>query len=261
MGYQRSAYYKHFERAKERKRKEQKVLKLVSSIRKNQPRVGTRKLHKELESGGKVIIGRDRLFALLRKENALVPRKKRYQKTTYSNHNYAVAPNRIKNLVVTRPNQVLVSDITYLALVQGHAYLFLVTDLFSRKILGYHLSKDLSHHSALLALNMALSLIPNPEGVIHHSDRGCQYCCHEFLNFLSFHKMIPSMTAEAHCYENAVAERVNGILKSEFNLDQPFPDFYSAKNHVHRSINTYNSIRLHWSLDLSTPDYAYATAA
>lgn len=191
----------------------------------------------------------------------LVTRKKRYHKTTYSNHQYAVAPNKIKGLEVTRPNQVLVSDITYITLARGHAYLFLTTDLFSRKILGYHLSKDLSHHSALLALDMALSHIPNTNGLIHHSDRGCQYCCHDFLNHLQLYKITPSMTAESHCYQNAHAERVNGVLKQDLDLDQVFPDFKSAQLATLKAISIYNFKRRHWSLELCTPDFVYNLVA
>lgn len=172
-----------------------------------------------------------------------------------------VAPNRIRGLKVEKPNQVFVSDITYIALAKGFAYLFLVTDLFSRKIVGFHLSRDLSHYSALLALYMALKHIKNPESIIHHSDRGCQYCCHDYLDFLRINKIIPSMTDEAHCYQNAVAERVNGILKLDLNLDSVFLDFKSAKLATDRAVRIYNTKRTHWSLKLKTPEQAYHLAA
>lgn len=236
------------------------MLQKVRKIRKDQPRAGTRKLQKEINSE-QTLIGRDSLFKLLETEDMLVEKKKKYCRTTYSNHNYAVALNRVKNLEIVRPNQVLASDITYISLAGGHAYLFLTTDLFSRKIVGYHLSRDLGHHSALIALDMALKGIKNPQGMIHHSDRGCQYCCHDFLSFLNSYQIIPSMTAENHCYENAHAERVNGILKSEFNLDACFHDFTSAKLAVEKSISIYNNKRLHWSLKLETPGGVYSKAA
>lgn len=206
-------------------------------------------------------MGRDALFSMLKEQNLLVKPKKRYQKTTYSKHEYAVAPNRIKGIIAERPNQILVSDITYITLERGFAYLFLVTDLFSRKILGYHLSCDLTHYSALLALDMALAKIPNPTGIIHHSDRGCQYCCHEFLSFLKSHNMLSSMTDEAHCYQNAVAERVNGILKIDLNLDDIFENFKHALLATKKAIHVYNTIRTHWSLNLKTPKDFYALAA
>ncbi len=172
-----------------------------------------------------------------------------------------VMPNRVKELDIERANQVLASDITYITLERGFAYLFLVTDVFSRKILGYHLSRDLSHYSALLALDMALKQIKNPVGTIHHSDRGCQYCCHEYLDFLAANGIAPSMTDEAHCYQNAVAERINGTLKLELNLDALFPDFSSASAAVRRAVHIYNTKRTHWSLQLNTPAQVYALAS
>lgn len=232
----------------------------AKEVRKDQPRVGTRKLQKEINSEESQI-GRDSLFKLLKSADMLVEKKKKYCRTTYSNHDYAVALNRVKNLEIVSPNQVWVSDITYISLVGEHAYLFLTTDLFSRKIVGYHLSRDLSHHSALIALDMAIQGIKNPAGIIHHSDRGCQYCCHDFIGFLNSYQIIPSMTAESHCYENAYAERVNGILKSEFNLDTCFYNFMSAKLAVEKSISIYNNKRLHWSLKLKTPAAVYSKAA
>jgi len=223
--------------------------------------VGTRKLHDRLLKSG-LAIGRDTLFTLLRERGLLVKRKKRGTKTTYSRHGYAVAPNLLKEIDVTAPGQVVVSDITYLRVgVKGFAYLFLVTDLWSRKVVGWHLSRDLSHYAALLALDNAVRLMGDVTGVVHHSDRGCQYCCHEYLRYLSRVRMVPSMTDENHCYQNAVAERVNGILKDEFNLDAEFTSFTSAQDAVSKAVNVYNTKRTHWSLDLQTPDAVYNQAA
>lgn len=241
------------------------VLKLVRSVREDQPRVGTRKLYDELKplfTKAGLGVGRDKLFSVLRGAHELVRPKKSYTKTTYSKHAYAVAPNRIKELEVKAPGEVLVSDITYLRLEKGRfAYLFLVTDLFSRKVLGYHVTRDLSHHSACIALENAARELKNLVGVIHHSDRGCQYCCHEFLRHLEAHKMLSSMTDDDHCYQNAVAERVNGILKDEFNLDTVFKSFDVLKAAVDKAIHVYNTKRLHFSLGLQTPDEVYAKAA
>lgn len=229
------------------------MLKEVIALRRYEPRIGTRKIHHRLNRS----LGRDKLFGLLKSENLLIFPKKRYRRTTYSKHSYAVAPNLIKELKVERPKQVLVSDITYITLARGFAYLFLVTDLYSRKIVGHHLSRDLSHHSALLALSKA-----DLEGVcIHHSDRGCQYCCHEYLDYLKSYRIKASMTDESHCYQNAVAERVNGILKLEFNLDSVFGDFKTAKEATEKAIEIYNSKRTHWSLNLKTPREVYELAA
>lgn len=241
------------------------VLKLVENVRKDQPRVGTRKLHQELEPcfrRAKISIGRDKLFSVLREAEKLVRPKKSFVKTTYSRHSYAVAPNRIKELAVKAPGEVLVSDVTYLRLARGEfAYLFLVTDLATRKVLGYHVTRDLTHHSACIALEKAVRQLKSPVGAIHHSDRGCQYCCHEFLEHLEAHGMLSSMTDDNHCYQNAVAERVNGILKDEFNLDAVFGSFDELKGAVDKVVHVYNTKRLHFSLGLQTPEEVYAKAA
>lgn len=237
------------------------VLKVVRHIREDEPRIGTRKLQDRLEKQKKVI-GRDKLFSLLREHRLLVPPKRSPVKTTYSRHSYAVAPNRVKNLTVTAPNQVFVSDITYLFIKQEKpAYLFLVSDLHSRKILGHHVTRDMSHYSAVLALNKALEQISDSSGIIHHSDRGSQYCCHEYLKELGRHQMIPSMTDENHCYQNAVAERINGILKIDLAMDQLFESFEHMQGELEKAISVYNHKRTHWSLNLKTPQEVYSQAA
>ena len=233
----------------------------VDEIRRDEPRVGTRKLQHRLFGMG-LVVGRDALFALLRAKGRLVKRKRSYCKTTYSRHGYAVAPNRLKVVDVTAPRQVFVSDITYVRLgAKGFVYLFLVTDLYSRKIVGWHLSRDLSHHAAMIALDNAVRAVGDVTGILHHSDRGCQYCCHEYLRYLASVKMIPSMTDENHCYQNAVAERVNGILKDEFNIDGVFPSFVDARIAVQTAIEVYNTKRTHWSLKLRTPQDVFQMAA
>jgi transposase InsO family protein len=163
---------------------------------------------------------------------------------------------------VTGPRQVFVSDITYVRVgSSGFAYLFLVTDLYARKIVGWHLSRGLSHHAALMALDDAVKAVGDVTGIVHHSDRGCQYCCHEYLRYLASVKMIPSMTDDNHCYQNAVAERVNGILKDEFNIDGVFPSFVDARSAVQTAIEVYNTKRTHWSLNLRTPQDVFQMAA
>lgn len=261
LGVTRDAYYKKLNRGYVEDVEESEVLELVAKIREDEPRVGTRKLQDRLIKSG-TTVGRDWLFSLLRKTGELVKLKKSFVKTTYSQHGYAVAPNRIKEMVVKAPKQVLVSDITYIRMAKGEfAYLFLVTDRFSRRIVGYHVSRDLTHYSALLALDNAIRLMGDVTGTIHHSDRGCQYCCHEFLKYLGEHKMLSSMTDESHCYQNAIAERVNGILKDEFNLDSIFGNFRELQLAVAKAIWVYNSKRTHWSLGLKTPEQVYKEAA
>lgn len=261
----RYAFYKRRSRKRMRHVRKAVLLKLVDGVRKDQPRVGTRKLYKELKPvfmRTKIPVGRDKLFSVLREANRLVKPKKSFTKTTYSKHSYAVAPNRIKEREVKAPGEILVSDVTYLRLEKGKfAYLFLVTDLFARKILGYHVSRDLSHYSACIALEKAVKELKTSAGVIHHSDRGCQYCCHEFLERLEEHSMLSSMTDDNHCYQNSVAERINGILKDEFNLDAVFRTFDELKAAVGRAIDVYNNKRLHFSLGLETPEEVYAKAA
>ena len=253
FGVSRDAYYKGQKRRSKSYGAEHVVLKVVDSIRRDEPRVGTRKLHHRLKRIGKKV-GRDSLFSLLKETGRLVTPKKSFVKTTYSRHSYAVAPNLIKGISVTRPKQVVVCDITYLQMVRGQfAYLFLVTDMFSRRIVGFHVSRDLSHYSALAALDVAVRTLGDVEGIIHHSDRGSQYCCHEYLRYLQGLKMRPSMTDEAHCYQNAIAERVNGILKDEFNLDRIFYGITEVLREVPSAIETYNTKRTHWSLGLKTP--------
>ena len=233
----------------------------VDALREVEPRKGTRKLHAALATAG-VRVGRDRLFRALRTTGRLVMRKRRGTQTTYSRHAYAPAPNHLKTLTVTAPRQVVVSDITYLSLSRGvFVYLFLVTDLFSRHIVGWHLSHGLSHHAALQALNAAQQTLGDCLGIVHHSDRGTQYCCHAYRQQLQALRMIPSTTDGAHCYQNAVAERVNGILKDEFDLDAVFPTFTDAQDAVASAIHRYNTIRTHWSLELQTPYAVFSQAA
>ncbi len=233
----------------------------VAGYRADQPRLGTRKLHHALARQG-VHVGRDHLFALLRSQGQLVPRKRRKTQTTYSQHGYATAPNLLKSRTVTAPRQVVVSDITYLSLPRGtFADLFLVTDLGARHIVGWQLSRDLSHHAALQALAMAQQTLGDGTGIVHHSDRGTQYCCHAYRAALHAARMLPSMTDGAHCYQNAVAERINGILKDEFDLDAVFPSFPAAQAAVASAIHRYNTRRTHWSLNLQTPHMVFTRAA
>lgn len=233
----------------------------VARHRVEQPRLGTRKLHHTLAASG-VPVGRDHLFTLLRTQGQLVVRKRRGTQTTYSRHRYAPAPNLVTARTVTAPRQVVVSDITYLSLPRGtFVYLFLVTDLHARHIVGWHLSRDLSHHAALQALAMARQTLGDCTAIVHHSDRGSQYCCHAYRAALDAAHMLASMTDGNHCYQNAVAERVNGILKDEFDLDAVFPTFTDAHAAVAATIHRYNTIRPHGSLRLHTPHTVFHRAA
>jgi len=206
-------------------------------------------------------VGRDTLFNILRKHKMLTLRKKYSCRTTNSYHRFYKYNNIIKDLDINRPNQVWVSDITYIRTVKGFCYLALITDMHSRKIVGYDLSDSLELKGCVRALNKAVYQAKNIKGLIHHSDRGIQYCSNIYTQILKRKKIGISMTEENHCYENALAERVNGILKDEFYMDQTFTNTAHAKRAVKSAIKLYNEIRLHLSLDFKTPNMVYNNAA
>lgn len=260
----RDAYYKYQRRFKERENKASLVVKLVQKERKTQPRVGTRKLHKGLSDDfirAGLKIGRDRLFDILRERDMLVKRKKASCRTTDSYHRFHKYNNLIKGMEITAPNQVWVSDITYIRTVKGFCYLALITDLYSRKIIGHDLSDSLELAGCQRALQKALWHARPAAGLVHHSDRGIQYCSNQYVNELKRHKIRISMTEENHCYENAVAERVNGILKDEFYLDQCFFSTQHAKQATKSAIKLYNNKRLHVSLGYKTPNTVFRNVA
>jgi len=260
----RDAYYKYLNRRNHRQAVVNQVLDLVKQERKVQPRVGTRKLYETLQpsfQNADLKIGRDCLFDILRDHNMLVRRKKASFKTTDSYHRFHKYNNLIKDMEVTRPNQVWVSDITYIRKVNGFCYLALITDLYSRRIVGYDISDTLELSGCLRALKKALRYARPAGGLIHHSDRGIQYCSNQYVNELQKHNIKISMTEENHCYENAVAERVNGILKDEFFLDQCFYSLQYAKRATKNAINIYNTKRLHLSLSYKTPNMVFKMTA
>jgi len=235
----------------------------VQDIRRYQPKIGGKKLYKLLKADlGKleVVIGRDKFFDILRKGGLLVKRRKKYVTTTDSYHRFHKYKNKLKGRILTKANQAYASDITYLRTREGFVYLFLQTDVYSRLITGWHLSDSLAIDGAIEALQMTIRQCVNPQGAIHHSDRGIQYCCKEYVNLLKYHEMEISMTEENHCYENAMAERVNGILKEEFLLDETFANKASALKAVREAIESYNTRRPHWSLNLCIPKQIHMVA-
>jgi len=201
------------------------------------------------------------LFNILRKHNMLTLRKKYSSRTTNSLHRFYKYKNIIKDVAITRPNQVWVSDITYIRTIKGFCYLSLITDMHSRKIVGYDISNSLELKGCIRALNKALYQAKNIKNLIHHSDRGIQYCSNVYTQILKRNNIGISMTEENHCYENAMAERVNGILKDEFYLDQTFDSTIHAKRAAKNAIKLYNEIRLHLSLDFKTPNMVYKLTA
>lgn len=259
----RSGYYASCKRQTKATLEESVVLDLVHEVRHVMPRIGGKKLYsilkQDLHSVGK--IGRDKLFDILRKNNLLVERKKDYARTTESYHRFYAYKNLLYEKTLTRPNECYVCDITYLRTDNGFVYLFLITDAYSRKIVGWCLSRSLAIEGALKALKMALRQRKTFCSLIHHSDRGIQYCASEYVKKLTKHNVDISMTEENHCYENSLAERVNGILKDEFLLDSTFKDYDQTLRAVKQAVETYNKLRPHWSLDLKTPNEVHLKKA
>ena len=253
FGYSRQAYYKSLKHNNKGVTDDCRLLLHVGAIRKSMPRIGTRKLHYMLHERG-IEVSRDRLFDLLRENKMLVRRRKKHTITTNSKHWMKKYPNLIRGFNFTKPNQLWVSDITYIPVEGSYAYLSLVTDACSRKILGHYLSRDLAAEGTLNALKMALSSVGyGLDGLIHHSDRGTQYCCKEYVGTLKAHHIRISMTENGDPYENALAERVNGILKDEWLNQERFLSFEQAQRRIGEVIMTYNNLRPHLSCGMKTP--------
>jgi transposase InsO family protein len=241
------------------------MLELVQAERKQQPRLGVRKLYYliqvELKAAG-VKMGRDRLFEELGKAGLLVQRKpSEWPRTTNFDANLPVFKNLIKKRRLTGRNQVWVADITYIRTREAFMYLGLITDKWSRKIVGFHLGETLEAGSALKALAMAVAGLKRNEKPIHHSDRGCQYASHAYVNRVEQAGMKMSMTEQNHAAENAMAERVNGILKQEYWLDANFETQREARRATIQSVSLYNNHRPHSSLGLRTPERVHSTNA
>ena len=260
----RQNYYARHRRRQRQEVDGELVAALVREERKTQARLGTRKLHHMLkddlaEAG--VRIGRDRMFEELRKRGLLLePVPAKYPQTTQSYHNLPVFGNRIKDLVVTAPNQVWVSDITYLRTRESFVYLALITDKCSRKIVGWHVGDSLEAVGCVRALERALADLPPGSAPIHHSDQGSQYCCHEYINRLQHCGLQISMTEADHCAENALAERMNGILKQEYGLGEELPSKQIAYLAAEQGIKLYNTCRPHTALKYRKPAEVHAAS-
>ena len=237
---------------------------LVVRERRTQSRLGTRKLYAMLEgelAQAGVRIGRERMFEELRQRDLLLERlPAQYPHTTQSYHNLPVFRNAIKDLEVTAPNQVWVSDITYLRTRESFVYLALITDKYSRKIVGWHAGDSLEAVGCVRALERALADLPRGSAPIHHSDQGSQYCCHEYVNRLQESGLKISMTQADHCAENALAERMNGILKQEYGLGAELPSKEIAYLAVQQGIELYNTRRPHSALKYQVPAQVHAAA-
>jgi transposase InsO family protein len=203
-------------------------------------------------------MGRDKFYDFMRNYGLLIKKSKRYHITTDSNHGFYKSEDLTVNLEITNAEQVFVSDITYIKLASQHAYLALVTDAYSKKIMGFKIDTNMKVQLVKDALQMAVNnRIYSNLDTIHHSDRGIQYCCPDFSDFANSKKMILSTTQNSSPYENAVAERVNGILKQEFGLGKTIPNLKTAQKMVKQAIEIYNKKRRHYSLELKTPEFAH----
>lgn len=256
MGYSPQAYHKKQKQQINSQYNEQLILQQIDLIRKLQPRCGGRKLFIELHSFFKqhhISMGRDRFFALLKRNKLLVRKTKRSVHTTNSKHQFHRYPNLVKDFTPLKAHELWVADITYIPLKERFAYLFLITDAYSRKIVGFHVSDDMKVSSATLALKKALAQKPPETIVIHHSDRGIQYCSTAYVQLLQQHHAHISMSNNGDPYENAIAERVNGILKTEL-ISKYYDTIDNASNHIARCITIYNYRRRHSSLNWQIPE-------
>ena len=259
MGISRQAYYQGLRREAEREERARTVVRLVRDVRRRQPRLGTRKLQHLLREPFRregIRLGRDALFDTLRAARLLVAPRRAGHKTTDSHHRFRRHPNLLKpgpdQLRIGRSEHLWVADITYLATAGRFVYLSLVTDAHSRKIVGWHVHESLQTEEVAQALKMALRERQTRLPLVHHSDRGVQYCSAEYQALHQRHGLICSMTDGYDCYQNALAERVNGILKNEFLLHRP-ADLQQARRMVRESVRLYNHERPHLALNMQTP--------
>jgi putative transposase len=255
LGYSPQAYYKHNKKALINQVNEKFILEQIDALRKHQPRCGGRKLFIMLQPFFKehnISIGRDKFFDVLKRNKLLVRRTKRSIHTTDSKHHFYRYPNLVKGFTPLKAHELWVADITYIPLKERFAYLFLITDAYSRKIVGFHVSDDMKVNSAVVALKKALAQKPPETIVIHHSDRGIQYCSREYVNLLQQHNAMISMTNNGDPLENAIAERINGILKTEL-ISSYYNDIDAAVIHITRCITIYNYRRRHSSLNWQIP--------
>ncbi len=260
FGYSRQAYYRHLKARQRQALQEDLLVQEVLRIRLTQKRLGVRKLLVMMSpfmAAHSIEIGRDAFFELLRGLDLLVRRRRRYRpQTTFSGHWLHKYENLAVGFVPKAAGQLWVSDITYIHLEEGFAYLSLVTDAYSRKIVGFYLSQDLAAIGCIRALEMALASCPMQGYLIHHSDRGIQYCSQGYVRLLQERRIAISMTQSGDPLENALAERVNGVLKQEL-LETLYPDFAAARLAVATAVSVYNHQRPHSSVDMLTPGEAH----
>ena len=256
FGINRQIYYRSTKRSRTSKNKAEQVVELVENIRMKMPKIGGRKLYFILNEPLKTLkIGRDKFFNILKANHLLITPKRSYHITTNSHHRFRKHKNLVLDYQITKPNQVWVADITYIGNRKNPSYLSLITDAYSKKIVGHYVAENLTTEGSLLALKKAINTTELKElSLIHHSDRGLQYCSDEYQKILEKNNISCSMTQNSDPYENAVAERINGILKQEFNIDKFDVETKIKRKIVEESIEIYNELRPHFSNHYLTPN-------
>jgi transposase InsO family protein len=261
FGKTRHAYYDKLWHHQKSYSNHQIVMELLLQLKREAPGLGTPTIYKLLKQPLQlhgIKMGRITLHNFRLKHGLVSKPKRKFVRTTDSFHHYRKYPNLIKGLTVDECDQLWVSDITYIRIESDFQFLSLITDAYSRKIVGYHLHPSLTTEGPLQALHMALSCLDSmPEGLIHHSDRGTQYCCSQYVQVLQSYKVSISMTEKGDPYENAVAERINGILKNIFDLQRTFADQSQAAEAIHKAVTFYNTVRPHTSVEDFTPAKAH----
>jgi len=260
FGKSRQSYYQRIKYNYKEVLKDETLLQMIQRERTKMPRIGGRKLMLKIQPKlpDELFIGRDAFFDFLREKGLLIRKRKRNINTTFSKHWLRKYPNLIIDFVPSKAHQLWVSDITYIPYAQGFSYLSLITDAYSRKIVGWSLGESLEAKHSVKALKMALKQLPTGvSGVYHHSDRGVQYCCDAYVSILKKHHFQISMTENGDPLENAIAERVNGILKDEWLNQMVFKNYDEINQALKSIIYTYNVFRLHSSINFLTPELAH----
>jgi transposase InsO family protein len=259
FGVNRQVYYRKVKSEKQKRETATKVVSMVSAVRMKLPELGTRKLYNILQSELKGLgVGRDRLFKIIKANHLMIKAKKQYHITTDSHHRFRKHKNLVENILVERPEQLWVADITYIGTRRYPIYLSLVTDAYSKKIMGFNVSRSLHATGANSALKQALKKrIYLEQELIHHSDRGLQYCGDLYQESLKKAKVLCSMTEKYDPYQNAIAERINGILKQEFIRGITTTDVELMNKLIEQSVFIYNQERPHWSCFMNTPNFMH----
>jgi len=261
FGITRQAYYGHAWKALEVRQEYHVIINAVEEIRERHPRIGTRKLYAMLQSSlraHQIKIGRDALFNLLYVNDLLVRKRKRKISTTNSYHRFRKYPNLIREFIPTKPNQLWVSDITYWKIGEKHVYISFITDVYSHKIVGYNVAKTLETIESTKALKMALdALKTKTTQLIHHSDRGIQYCSNSYVKLLQDYNVEISMTENGDPLENAVAERINGIIKDEYLHNYQVNGIREARKRLDSVVDLYNNERPHMSISNLAPNFVH----